>query len=188
MFAELSKLLSSPARLRIIKFFSFQPNNRYTAEEAGKALGMAKAAAEREMKALAVKGLLARKRHGKHTYYTYAVTHKQADALKRFLEETTVPDNRTIASAFRGLSGITLVIAGGVLAQDVRSPVDLLIIARRPKNPLIVRAVRKVETGVALPLRYAILDAGEFKGRLEANDRLLRDVFDFTHRVIVGRM
>jgi hypothetical protein len=139
------------------------------------------------MKALVKVGLLSGKRQGNHTYYTYAVTHRQADALKQFLEETTVPSDRSVAAAFKGITGTALVVVSGVLVKNSRSPVDLLIVARRPKGDAIARAVRKVEMGIALPLRYAVLEAGEYKSRLEANDRLLRDVFDFAHRVVIGR-
>lgn len=187
MFKELSKYLSSPARLKVLKFFSFQPAQRFAASDVSSTLGMSKKNAEAELRSLAKSGIITRKGQGKKVTYAYAADHPFAEPLRLFLAETTLPSEKSITAAFKGVPGVSLLIACGSLALDSRSPIDLLVVTRRPRHPSIERAVRKVEVAVALPLKYAVLEAGEYKSRLEANDRLLRDVFDFSHRQIMGR-
>lgn len=188
MFKELSKLFTSSNRIKLLKFFSSQPLDRFTAADAAASLGMPKKTADVELKALARLGIIQKRSQPKKVWYAYAPQHQYADAVKAFLDATTQPADKTISSAFRGVGGTTMLVASGVLTRDPRSSLDLLIVTRRPKHPGIPKAVKKIESGVALPLRYAVLEAKEYKGRLEANDRLLRDVFDFAHRVVMGRV
>ncbi len=188
MFKDLSKLLASPSRLRLIKFFALQPTLRYESADVASAIGISKRSADIELKKLVKTKLLVRKSQGKKVFYSYAEAHPHGEALKVFLEETTLPNDKTITGAFRGVSGTSLVIVTGILVRDSRSPLDLLIVTRRPKHPSIGRAVRRIETLAAIPLRYAVLETGEYKSRLVANDRLLRDVFDYSHKAVIGRV
>lgn len=188
MFKELSRIFASPARVKVLKFFALQSGVRISPADAAVQLGMSRAKVESELRALSNLAILQKRGQGKKVTYMFPGTHPYSEAIRVFLESTTVPDDKTVLSAFRGVSGVTLIAATGTLMQDPRPSLDLLIVTRRPKNPLIARAVRRLETGTALSLRYAVLETGEYKNRLETHDRLLRDVFDFSHRVILGRI
>lgn len=186
LFKEIAKLVSSPARLRLIKFFAFQPNSRFESSEVAAALGLSKRSADFELRTLVKAKLVLKKTQGKKNYYWYSDVHPYAEPLRVFLERTTLPNDKVIVNAFKG-SGASLIVITGTLTRDTRSPLDILVVTRRPKHPKIARAIRRLETWIAVPLRYAILETGEYKSRLEANDRLLRDVFDFSYRTVVGR-
>lgn len=187
MFTELARIFASPSRIKVLKFFALQPGIKLSSADAALQLGMSKTKVEAELRALVKMDLLQKRGQGKKVFYTFPGTHPYSEAIRVFLESTTVPDDKVITRSFRGVSGITLIVITGVLMQDPRPSLDLLIVTRRPKNPLIAKAVRKIETGTALSLRYAVIEATEYKNRLETRDRLLRDVFDFTYRVILGR-
>lgn len=187
MFQDLARLFENSRRVKLLKFFVFQPEVRTTAAAAGSAIGIPKTVAEYELRALKRSGiLLARRQRGK-TLFALNRAHPWLPALYALLDATTLPDDRALANAFRGISGITLVIATGILARESRSSVDLLIVARKPKNPRIAKAVRVVERTTGLPLRFAVLGATNYMERREARDRLLRDVFEFENRLILGR-
>jgi hemin uptake protein HemP len=94
---------------------------------------------------------------------------------------------KSLSDAFRGVPGITLLVASGALVREHRGAIDLLVVTRRPKDARIERAVRQVETKVSLPIRYAVFDTREYEERRVARDRLLRDIFEFEHAVILGR-
>jgi len=187
MFQEIARMLGNPRRAKLLKFFVFQPDVRTTAAAAGAAIGIPAAAAEKEARALVALDMLIAKRHKKGVILSVNAAHPWLPAVRAFFDETTLPSDRAIAGAFRGVGGISLIVATGALAREERSSIDLLVVARKSKNHAIARAVRKAESMAALPLRFAVLEPGRYKERLEANDRLLRDVFEFSHRVISGR-
>ena len=185
MFRELSQLFGDSRRARLLKFFIFQPGERFAAADLS-AVGIPKSAAERELRALARAGILAPRKLRARVLYTLNQGHPLIPALRSFLDAVTLPDNRSLLACFKGVSGLTLIVATGALAREERSSADLLIVARNPKNPGVAKAVYKVECMTGLPLRYAVMETGKYRERLEAHDRLLRDVFEFQHRVILG--
>lgn len=187
MFQELARLFANPRRAKLLKFFVFQPEVRISAQAAGAAIGIPKADAEREARALEKSGILVSKRSKGVTLFSANALHPWFAAVHEFFDATTLPNDRAIADAFKGVSGISLIVATGALAREERSSVDVLIVARKIKNPAIAKAVAKVERIAGLPLRYAVMEPERYAERLEAHDRLLRDVFEFQNRVILGR-
>ncbi|MDE2079508.1 MAG: hypothetical protein KGI73_03920 [Patescibacteria group bacterium] len=187
MFQELSRLFENPRRIKILKFFIFQPDQRFAAVDFS-AIGVPKAAAEKELRALTRAGIIMPRKLRAQVTYALNPRHQLISALRDFLDTVTLPDNRALLECFKGVPGLSLIVATGVLAREERSSADLLIVARKPQHPAIAKAVFKVECAIGLPLRYAVMETHRYTERLEAHDRLLRDVFEFQHRVILGRL
>lgn len=187
MFRDIVEWCKSTSRLKVLKFFILQPEFRTTATLAATTIGLSKAVVAKELNTLKRYGLLVSKKQGKNIVWGANDSHPHSAALKLFLEATTLPENKSIAKAFQGLYGITLVIGAGVLASESRGSVDLLIVTKHPHEPRLSRAVRKIETLTGLPLRYTILETKSYSERLEARDRLLRDIFEFSHRTIIDK-
>jgi len=186
MFQDLAKLFQNSRRVKLLKFFIFQPEARMSAAEAGAAIGISKKDAIDEMRALErMKVVVSGKQ--KTRLYSVNLGHPLVEPIRAFLVATTLPDDRAILSAFKGVSGISLLVRTGELVHEGRASVDLLIVARKPRNPKIARAVRKAESMTGLPLRYAVMDPATYEERMDSYDRMLRDVFEFEHRFIVGK-
>ncbi len=187
MFKELSRLFQNPTRIKVLKFFTLQPNLKTSAKEVAQTIGGGAKKIEAEVRALARAGALTGKRQGKGILYSLSPAFEHTDAVRTFLDDITQPNDKSLSDAFRGVPGITLLVATGALVREHRAAIDLLIVSRRPKDPRIERAVRQVETRASLPIRYAVFDTKEYEERRVARDRLLRDIFEFTHAVILGR-
>lgn len=187
MFKELSRLFQNPTRIKVLKFFTLQPSVKTSAKDVTQTIGGSAAKVETEIRSLARAGVLAGKRQGKKTLYSLSPAFEHTDAIRTFLDDITQPNDRALSDAFRGVPGITLLVASGALVREPRAAVDLLVVTRRPKDVRIERAVRQVETKVSLPIRYAVFDTREYEERRVARDRLLRDIFEFEHAVILGR-
>ncbi len=187
MFQDVARLCSSVSRLKVLKFFLLQPEARAGAEAVASTLGIPKAVVLRELRALAGQGILAYRRQGKTLLWGANTSHPLAQDLRSFLEVATLPEDAIIARAFKNISGITLVVAAGTLARETHGSIDILVVTKKPKDPRIAQAVRVIERTTALPIRYAVLEAVDYAERFEARDRLIRDVLEYTHRIIIGR-
>ena len=187
MFRDLARLFANPARIKILKYFVLQPDAKASAKPLATTIGVSIHSTEEELRALQRAGILGSRKQGKTTYYTLSRINGLNDSLRTFLDETTLPSDSRMIEILRSIRGLTLVVATGMLAKEPRSSVDLLIVTKRPKDERIAKAVRKLEGLIALPVRYAVLESDDYGGRLESYDRLLRDVFEFEHRVIFGR-
>lgn len=188
MFKDTVQLFSSPARLKLLKYFVYQPNVRISAQSAGGTLGIAKARTAEELRALVRLGFLMKRKQGK-AVFELNQSHPLVGALTNFLGQATYVEHRLLTDVFRGTRGVVRVIASGVLLDEKRSSLDLLIIARKKNlyDQNIARVVKRAERLTALPLRYAVLELHEFEERFEARDRLLRDIFEFKHAFLIGR-
>ena len=186
MFQELARLFENPRRIKLLKFFIFQPAGRFAAEDLS-VIGLSKAAAAKELRALVRAGVLTLRKQRTRVTYTLNQNYPLLSALRDFIDTITLPNNRALLECFKDAPGLSLIVATGLLAREERSSADLLIVARNPKNPAIAKAVSKAECATGLPLRYAVMETRRYTERLEAHDRLLRDVFEFQHRVILGR-
>ena len=185
MFSELARLFDSPTRIKLIKFFALQPDERLTAKAVAPTLNTTKQKLQPELGALVRAGVLVARPGKGGVQYGWNRAYPHAFALHQFMSATTTPEDKVIADMFRAL-GASLVVAAGILADETRGAVDLLIVTRRPKDQKIAVAIRKLEGMAAIPIRYAVLGVEEYQDRMQAFDRMLRDIVDFRHRVVLG--
>lgn len=186
MFQELAKLFNSPLRIKLIKFFALQPDERCNARTVAPVVGSPRQKVQSELVSLVRIGILTSRTGRDGVQYGWNRAFHHSGAVENFLVATTMPDDKMIAELFRRLN-VHLVATAGILVGESRGQVDLLIVTRRPKDVRIAATVKKLESLGALPIRYTVMEVGEYFDRTQAYDRLLRDIFDFKHRVILGR-
>ena len=187
MFQELARLFVTPTRIKLLKFFVLQPDNRVTGKSAATTVGVSARAVESELRALVRADIVSVRKQGKASVYALNTAHQLVQPLREFLDTTTLPPDQVLVETLRGIRGLTLIVATGVLADEPRGSVDLLIVTKKPNDARIAKAIKRLESIMALPLRFAVLELEDYRGRLESYDRLLRDVYEFNHRVIFGR-
>lgn len=186
MFQELAKLFQNPLRIKLVKFFALQPEVHFLPAHVASALGATRATVTSEIKALSRLTLLRSVRERGGTSYVWNSEYPSALTIQNFIIDATTPSDTTVKKAFKPLSPYLVVVAGA-LADETRGAVDLLVVTKRTHDERIARAVKKLESVTAVPIRYAVLEVGEYLARREGFDRMLRDVFDFRHRVVIGR-
>lgn len=187
MFKDILILCSSVPRLKILKFFLIQNECKALAPVVASTIGVPLEIVNRELRALARQGILVSRTQGKKVFWSANTEHQLAPALREFLDTATQPDDALIAKTFRGVSGVTLLVVAGLLSGEDKGLLDVLIVTRKPHDAKIAHSIRALERLSGVPLRYAVLERGEYIERLEARDRMLRDALEFKHRVIIDR-
>ena len=187
MFSDLAKLFASPLRIKLIKYFALQPDERFTAHTVASALSMNRDTVRAEVTALARIGVVTKRPARTGTTFGWNREYPRALMLQNFVIDATTPDDKIVAEVFRTL-GVHLVIVAGALAEETRGSVDLLIVTKRVNDDRIPKAVKKLETMTAVPIRYSVMEVGEYLRRREGYDRLLRDITDFRHRIVLSRI
>lgn len=187
MFSDLAKLFASPLRIKLIKYFALQPDEKFTLPAIASALATPRNSVKSELAALVRIGVATAKPARTGTTYGWNVSYPRSMLLQNFVIDVTTPDDKIVAEVFRTL-GVHLIIVAGALAEETRGSVDLLIVTKRPNDDRIPKAVKKLESMTAVPIRYSVMEVGEYLRRREGYDRLLRDITDFRHRVVLSRM
>lgn len=187
MFKTISDLARTPLRLKILTYFLRRPAERGGAPDVAAVLRVSRDAVQRELAALEHLGILRHKKSGRTKSYSADMRHPLAASFAHFVADALTPSDKAVAEIFRPVSGVQMVVSSGLLQGEPKSPVDLLIVAKHSSARMVAGAVKKVEVLSALPIRFAVLSAAEYHERRQAYDRLLRDVFEYKHAVVLER-
>lgn len=184
----LAKLIGSPARLKMLRLFMFNQGAAFTLSEAAERLKLGSGVARHEIAELSAAGLLRKKSvHGASRYQANP-RFKHLAALDVFIRQTSSVRPESIIKALRRAASLQLVALSGLFTDVLESQVDLLVVGDRCNERELSQAVRSLEAELGREIRYAFFTTTDFRYRLGAYDRLLRDVFDYPHRLLVSKI
>lgn len=105
--------------------------------------------------------------------------------LRSLLIENEVVNKPEIASRFRGVGKVKLLVASGVFIDENDTRLDLLVVGDHLNTKKIENAVAVLGSEIGRDLSYAVFEVDEFKYRLSMYDKLICDIFDFKHVPII---
>lgn len=184
----LAKLFGSPARLKILRLFMFNQDASFSVDEIIRRTKLSKEAVRRELVDLSSAWFLRKK--GTHTNARYQVNprFKHREALDMFIRETTVLSSKHIVALLRKAGALRLVVLTGLFTGILEPQIDLLVVGDHLNERVLASAVHSLEADLGREIRYSFFDTADFRYRLGVYDRLLRDIFDYPHRVLVDKI
>lgn len=105
--------------------------------------------------------------------------------LQALLIETETLEREDLASKFKNVGKIKLLLAAGVFIQDEESRIDLLIVGDNLKKRTIEDIITRIEAEMGTELDYAIFDTDDFKYRVDMYDKLVCDILEFPHEKVI---
>ncbi len=109
-------------------------------------------------------------------------------ALRSFVLNIAPTDNDSIVKKLGTAGKLKLVLVSGVFIQDADSRVDLLIVGDAIKDAQLKESIRDLEAQIGRELRFASFSTRDFTYRLGVYDRLIRDILDYPHQVLVDKL
>lgn len=110
------------------------------------------------------------------------------ESLQSFLVNATPIKNKDIPKRLSSAGVIKLIVVLGVLIQNWDSRLDILIVGNNIKKQQLKTAIKSIESELGKELKYAVFNTQEFKYRMGVHDRLLRDVFDYDHKIVLDKI
>lgn len=101
------------------------------------------------------------------------------------IEYDTLKQN-DVVSRFRPAGKIKLLVVSGVFIKDPEARADLLVVGDNLNRKKIEAAVKFFEAQLGKELQYAMFDTEEFVYRRDMYDKLLCDIFDGNHEVLIS--
>lgn len=120
-----------------------------------------------------------------NTEWSYNSFFKYGKEFDDLLVRSDTVNTQTILNHFKKVGRVKLVVISGIFIKNRDSRVDLLIVGDKMKRGMIEEGVRKIEAEIGAELVYAIFDTKEFIYRLSMYDKLVRDILDYPHEVIL---
>lgn len=108
--------------------------------------------------------------------------------LQRLLLDTSLLKGDEIVRKLSSSGRLKLVIIAGLFVQDAESRLDILVVGDHLKKSIIEHKMKMMEAEIGKELRYAAFETSEFNYRLGLYDKLVRDVLDYPHTVVMDRL
>jgi len=184
----LARLLGSPARLKTIRLFIFNQDAAFTLAEVALRTKLSKDVARHELNELIVTSLLRKKGTTTPVRYQINPRFEHLTALDTFIRDTTGVRPQTMLATLRKAGSLRLVVLSGFFTSIIESKIDLLVVGDNLDERILTRAVHSLEAELGREIRYAFFPTADFRYRLGVYDRLLRDVFDYPHRLLLDKI
>lgn len=197
---KLGKLFGSPARVKIMRLFLFNPETPFDIDDISSRCKVARIQARRELGALLHAGFLKKKPCSKMITVRGKQKRKRtsgflanpgfemAGPLKTLLIESELVQVNELPKRFQNAGRILLFVASGIFTHDNDRMADLLIVGDHVRRNAVDQAIRVLESEIGKEVRYALFDLEEYTYRMKMYDKLLRDVFDYPHIKLISKI
>jgi predicted nucleotidyltransferase len=183
----LEKLITSSARVKVIKLLLLNEDQRYYQREIAELAGLPVRAVQREGAKLAEIGLLRRIEDGNRIYFQANPACPIFPELKRILLKTVALEFLLSESLSQDGDIEVAFIYGSYAAnqETITSDVDLFVIGSILSRELSA-AVRPVQADIQREINYHLVTPQEFRERLEKGDGFLLNVLEGLKIFVVG--
>ena len=177
----LGKILGNPARVKIMRLFLLNRGKNFSNKDIVKRSRVCSNIVRQEIRLLASVGFI--KKRGDE--WSFNSLFKYRGEFEDLLVRSDTLNKQTILDNFKKVGHVKLVIISGVFIKNQDSRVDLLIVGDKLKKGKIEEGIRRLEAEIGVELIYAIFETKEFIYRLNMYDKLVRDILDYPHEVVL---
>lgn len=185
---QLSKIFGTSARLKVLRLFLFNPDTAFASDQVALRAKLSPSVARKEIGDLLSSQLLRKKAVKGENRYQVNPRFPHLEALDQFIRETTAVHPQKVVSTLKRAGPLRLVALSGLFTGIVEPQVDLLVVGDSLNERVLAQAVHGLEAELGREIRYASFSTPDFRYRLGVYDRLLRDVFDYPHRLLVDKI
>lgn len=200
----LGKLFGTVEKVKIIRLFLFNHESFFDAQEIATRIQSNAERVMEEMTVLTKIGLVKKKsvvreveiKKGRKVFLKKAnvpawslnTSFVYLAQLQNFLIDLSPIKNSELLKRIGKVGKLKLVIVSGIFIRDWESRLDLLVVGDGIKKGAMERAMKSLEAEVGKEIRYSTFETSDFKYRLGMYDKLIRDVLDFKHTVVMDKL
>lgn len=198
MSDALSLLFGSSARVKLLRFFLFNPEESFTIEDVARRARLVRRTARTEINILERAGVIKKstvlmEQEGKKAKVKTALYKMDKDfaftrQLHKFLTDTAPLNAETILTQVKKIGKVDVVVMAGVFVREPDQRIDMLIAMKNPPLPKVEVAIRAIEAEIGTSVRFMLLETDDLQYRLGMYDKHTRDIFDYPHEILVDRI
>ena len=185
----LEKIFGGAPRVKLMRLFLFNETTAFLPNEVFSRSKVDPTRARKELNFLLKVGLIkkATRSNGKVVWsinekFPYLVE------FQRLLLQTSLITPQSIIKKLSKIGKLKLVVLSGLFKEQTDSRLDLLIVADNAKKTSTDSIMSNIEAEVGKEIRFAVLNSADLKYRLGVGDRLVRDVLDYPHEVVLDKL
>lgn len=190
----LAKLFGGVARIKIMRLFILNGTSSFTIEDVISRSRVTKANARKEINALGAMGFIKQRtlvkpgsRGAKKKVQAWSLNQsfQYLGAIRDLLIDPNLLLQNDLASRFKTIGKIKLMVVAGVFIGDDKSRADVLIVGDKLKKVTLQQVIRGLEAEIGKELDYVVFDTEEFKYRIDMYDKLVCDIIDLPHEKLI---
>lgn len=180
----LGKILGSSARVKLMRLFLLNRTTPFKNKEVAKRSRVNSATVNKELRLLGGVSFI-KKRSATSPEWIFNPSFKYAKEFEDLLISSDSLNKQAVLDSFKKVGKVKFMVVSGIFIKNNDSRVDLLIVGDKMKRAKIEEGVRKLEAEIGTELTYAIFETKEFVYRLNMYDKLVRDILDYPHEIIL---
>lgn len=194
----LSILFGSTARVKLLRFFLFNPSKEFSFDDISRRARLVRRTARTEISALEKAGVIVKRtlyvpidgktKKMKVLGYALNKSFPELQALQTFLFETAPIDGKNVLAHLRKAGTIDFLVVAGVFVREFEQGLDVLITMKKVSQAKVEAAIRALESEIGMEIRCAIMSSEDLLYRVGMNDKLTRDLFDYKHQILVDKI
>jgi len=200
----LGKLFGSESKVKIMRLFLFNPETPFGREDVAERARVGLEVARAELALLRRMRLVKNKSFSRRVVRTKGKARKFVNKkvsgfvlnvnfpylseLQRLLIDSSLLKGDQLLRKLSRTGKLKLVITSGVFIADLDSRVDILVVGDHLRRSAVEHAIRGIEAEMGKELRYAAFETSEFNYRLGMYDKLIRDILDYPHTIVIDRL
>jgi hypothetical protein len=198
MVDPLTILFGSQARVKLLRFFLFNPSKEFTFDDISKRARLVRRTARTEMNALERADVIKKKQFYQQEEgsdkkvraigYSLNRNFVNLQSLQTFLFETAPINGKTVLNHLRKAGPMDVVVLAGIFVRDFDQRLDLLLAMKKYSPSKVETAIRSLEAELGIEIRFAAFESSDLMYRVGMYDKLTRDVFDYPHQIIVDKI
>lgn len=198
MSDPLAILFGSPARVKLLRFFLFNPSKEFTFDDMCRRARLVRRTARVEISALEKAGVIVRRslsvnipgkaKKMKALGFALNKNFQQLQSLQTFLFETAPINGKELIAHLRKAGPLDFVAVAGVFVREFEQRLDVILAMKKLSQSKIESAIRSLEAEIGIEIRYAALASDDLRYRVGMYDKLTRDVFDYKHQILIDRI
>ena len=177
----LGKILGNGARIKIMRLFLLNRGKGFKSKDIVKRSRVSPDIVRREIRLLSSVNFIKKRALD----WSFNSLFKYAGEFEDLLVRSDSLNKQTVLDNFKKVGRVKLIIVSGVFIKNNDSRVDLLVVGDKMKRGKIEEGVRRLEAEIGAELVYAIFDTKDFVYRLNMYDKLVRDILDYPHEVLL---
>lgn len=185
---NLSRIFGSPARLKTLRLFLLNQDRAFSVQETADRSKLTRESARYELAELTASGLLRKKGSKAKVLYQVNPRYEYLEAFDTFVRETANVRPKEMVKALKKAGTLQVVALSGHFMGLIEPQIDLLVVGDHISERVLAQVVKSLEAEHGREIRYASFATADFRYRREVYDRLLRDIFDYPHRLLIDRL
>jgi hypothetical protein len=188
----LERLFGSTAKVKLLRLFLFNAEQVFSVSTIKERSKLKPEQLRRELLNLQKMGLIRKKAikksSGDNAVWALNENFPYLEPLRGLLVTISPVTHEDVIRKLQKAGKVKAVILSGIFIHRSDSRADILVIGDQIKKGILTGVMKNLESDMGRELRYAALETEDFKYRRNVGDRLIRDILDYPHEIVLDKM